>query len=52
MAPFHTKEVDQYSAKAYVKGVGKITSISKMMNALVGKKMEKKQVLKWVPRMY
>lgn len=41
MAPFHTKEVDQYSAKAYVKGVGKITSISKMMNALVGKKMEK-----------
>jgi len=46
MAPFHTKEVDQYSAKAYVKGVGKITSISKMMNALVGKKMEKEAGIK------
>lgn len=46
MAPFHVKEVDQYSAKAYVKGVGKITSISKMMNALVGKKMEKEAGIK------
>ena len=46
MAPFHMKEVDQYSAKAYVKGVGKITSISKMMNALVGKKMEKEAGIK------
>lgn len=46
MAPFHSKEVDQYSAKAYVKGVGKITSISKMMNALVGKKMEKEAGIK------
>jgi hypothetical protein len=46
MAPFHTKEVDHYSAKAYVKGVGKITSISKMMNALVGKKMEKEAGIK------
>jgi len=46
MAPFHMKEVDQYSAKAYVKGVGKITSISKMMNALVGKKIEKEAGIK------
>jgi hypothetical protein len=41
MAPFHLKEIDRYSAKGYVKGVGKITSISKMMNALVGKQLEK-----------
>jgi hypothetical protein len=46
MAPFHMREVDQYSAKAYVKGVGKITSISNMMNALVGKKMEKEAGIK------
>jgi hypothetical protein len=46
MAPFHLKEVDSYGAKAYVKGVGKITSISKMMNALVGKKMEKEAGIK------
>lgn len=46
MAPFHLKEIDQYSAKAYVKGVGKITSISKMMNALVGKKLENEAGIK------
>jgi hypothetical protein len=46
MAPFHLKEIDSYSAKGYVKGAGKITSISKMMNALVGKKMEKEAGIK------
>jgi hypothetical protein len=46
MAPFHLKEIDRYSAKGYVKGAGKITSISKMMNALVGKKMEKEAGIK------
>ena len=46
MASFHVKEVDQYNAKAYVKGVGKITSISKMMSALVGKKLEKEAGIK------
>lgn len=46
MAPFHLKEIERYSAKGYVKGAGKITSISKMMNALVGKKMEKEAGIK------
>jgi hypothetical protein len=46
MAPFHLKEIDRYTAKGYVKGAGKITSISKMMNALVGKKMEKEAGIK------
>ncbi len=46
MAPFHLKEIDRYSAKGYVKGAGKITSISKIMNALVGKKMEKEAGIK------
>ena len=46
MAPFHLKEIDRYSAKGYVKGAGKITSISKVMNALVGKKMEKEAGIK------
>jgi hypothetical protein len=46
MAPFHLKEIDRYTAKGYVKGAGKITSISRMMNALVGKKMEKEAGIK------
>lgn len=46
MAPFHLKEIDRYAAKGYVKGAGKITSISKVMNALVGKKMEKEAGIK------
>jgi len=46
MAPFHLKELDSYSAKAYVKGVGKITSISKLMNLMVGKKLEKEAGIK------
>jgi len=46
MAPFHLKEIDHYTAKGYVKGAGKITSISRMMNALVGKKMEKEAGIK------
>ncbi len=46
MAPFHLKEIDRYTAKGYVKGAGKITSISKVMNALVGKKMEKEAGIK------
>ena len=46
MAPFHLKEIDHYAAKGYVKGAGKITSISKVMNALVGKKMEKEAGIK------
>ena len=46
MAPFHLKEIDRYSAKGYVKGAGKITTISKVMNALVGKKMEKEAGIK------
>ncbi|MHA8073297.1 DUF5686 and carboxypeptidase regulatory-like domain-containing protein [Aquirufa sp. HETE-40SA] len=46
MAPFHLKEIDSYKAKGYVKGAGKITSISKMMNALVGKKIEKEAGIK------
>ena len=46
MAPFHIKELDSYSAKAYVKGVGKITSISKLMNLMVGKKLEKEAGIK------
>lgn len=46
MAPFHLKEIDRYSAKGYVKGAGKITSISRVMNALVGKKMEKEAGIK------
>jgi hypothetical protein len=35
-----------FTAKGYVKGAGKITSISKVMNALVGKKMEKEAGIK------
>jgi hypothetical protein len=46
MAPFHLKEIDRYAAKGYVKGAGKITSISKVMNALVGKKMENEAGIK------
>ncbi len=46
MAPFHLKEIDRYAAKGYVKGAGKITSISKLMTALVGKKMEKEAGIK------
>jgi len=41
MAPFHLKEISSYSAKAYVKGVGKITSMSKVVQWAVGKQMEK-----------
>lgn len=46
MAPFHLKEISSYSARAYVKGVGKITSISKMLNWAIGKKMEKEAGIK------
>jgi hypothetical protein len=41
MAPFHLKEISSYSAKAYVKGVGKITSMSKIVKWAIGKQMEK-----------
>ncbi|MFM6948089.1 MAG: DUF5686 and carboxypeptidase regulatory-like domain-containing protein [Aquirufa sp.] len=41
MAPFHLKEISTYSAKAYIKGVGKITSMSKVVKWAVGKQMEK-----------
>ncbi|MHA8066336.1 DUF5686 and carboxypeptidase regulatory-like domain-containing protein [Aquirufa sp. ROCK2-A2] len=41
MAPFHLKEVSSYSARAYVKGVGKINSMSKIIKWAVGKQMEK-----------
>lgn len=46
MAPFHLKEIASYSAKAYVKGVGKITSMSKVVQWAVGKKMEKEAGIK------
>ena len=46
MAPFHLREINRYTAKGYVKGAGKITSISKLMNAMVGKKMEKEAGIK------
>ncbi len=41
MAPFHLKELNGYQAKAYVKGGGKITSISKLAALTIGKQMEK-----------
>ncbi len=41
MAPFHLKELNAYQAKAYVKGGGKITSISKLADLAFGKQMEK-----------
>ena len=40
MAPFHLKELESYTAKAYVKGGGKILSISKMASLLISKKVE------------
>ncbi len=41
MAPFHLKELNSYQAKAYVKGGGKITSISKLADLAIGKQLEK-----------
>lgn len=41
MAPYHLKELKSYSAKAYIKGSGKIKSLSKVLEWTVGKKMEK-----------
>ncbi len=41
MAPFHLKELNSYQAKAYVKGGGKITSITKLADLAFGKQMEK-----------
>jgi Family of unknown function (DUF5686)/CarboxypepD_reg-like domain len=41
MAPFHLKELNFYQAKAYVKGGGKITSISKLADLAIGKQLEK-----------
>jgi hypothetical protein len=41
MAPFHLKELNVYQAKAYIKGNGKITSISKLADFAFGKQLEK-----------
>lgn len=41
MASFHLKELNSYRAKAYVKGGGKITSISKLADLAIGKQLEK-----------
>ncbi len=41
MAPFHLKEITSYQAKAYIKGNGMITSMSKVVKWAVGKQMEK-----------
>ncbi len=41
MAPFHLKELNSFQAKAYVKGGGKITSISKIADLAIGKQLEK-----------
>ncbi len=41
MAPFHLKEIASYQARAYVKGNGMITSMSKVVKWAVGKQMEK-----------
>ncbi|MEY2895638.1 MAG: hypothetical protein RIS42_1357, partial [Bacteroidota bacterium] len=41
MAPFHLKELNAYQAKAYVKGGGKITSITKLADLAFGKQLEK-----------
>lgn len=46
MAPYHLKEIASYKSKAYVKGSGKITSMSKMANALIGKALEKQASIK------
>ena len=46
MAPFHLKELESYTAKGYVKGSGKVTSISKLMNVLIGKKLDKETGIK------
>ncbi len=46
MAPFHLKEISSYSAKAYVKGAGKITSMSKLAQLTLGKQMEKEAGIK------
>jgi hypothetical protein len=40
MAPFHLKELNAYQAKAYIKGNGKINSISKLANFAFGKQLE------------
>jgi hypothetical protein len=41
MAPFHLKELNAFQAKAYVKGGGKITSITKLADMAFGKQLEK-----------
>lgn len=41
MAPFHLKELNAYQAKAYIKGNGKINSISKLADFAFGKQLEK-----------
>jgi len=46
MAPFHLQEIRNYTAKAYIKGTGKVNSISPLMNKLIGKKMEKEAGIK------
>ena len=46
MAPFHLKELKTYSAKAYIKGIGKIKSLSKVMAWTFGKKLENEAGIK------
>lgn len=46
MAPFHLKEITSYQAKAYIKGNGTITSMSKVVKWAVGKQMEKEAGIK------
>jgi len=41
MAPFHLKELNAYQAKAYIKGNGKINSITKLADFAFGKQLEK-----------
>ena len=41
MAPFHLNEITSYQSKAYIKGNGIITSMSKVVKWAVGKQMEK-----------
>jgi len=46
MARFHILEVSNYNARTYVKGTGKVNSVSKLLKAVAGNKMEKELGLK------
>jgi hypothetical protein len=46
MARFHILEVNNYTARTYVKGTGKINSVSKLLKAVAGNKMEKELGIK------